>query len=163
MDKQKAGIWYRDGSTVYLLQEDGSIQRDGYPELENKFYATVYSRIGVTSEEREAVAEMFAAAPETAAERDRLRKALEIIRNGQYTYAGIRDIADAALAGTPPPRPDAGQVNAELLGVLNRLRDGLLNLQENAKNRGDRYDVGYVGAMIEHATAAIAKAEEASQ
>jgi hypothetical protein len=272
MDKQKAGIWYRDGSTVYLLQEDGSIQRDGYPELENKFYATVYSRIGVTSEEREAVAELFAAAPETAAERDRLkieldrllereklcatqgeamlraavqcmqevsevvgltvqnspadiaaavralgserdrlreivhpllanaelfnrgtdedwvalknkaqaalaethpyrpdaerdrlRKALEIIRNGQYTYAGIRDIADAALAGTPPPRPDAGQVNAELLGVLNRLRDGLLNLQENAKNRGDRYDVGYVGAMIEHATAAIAKAEEASQ
>jgi hypothetical protein len=61
------------------------------------------------------------------AERDRLRKALETIRNGQHTYAGIRDIADVALAEAPPPRPDAGQVNAELLEALKRVLSWVKN------------------------------------
>jgi hypothetical protein len=74
---------------------------------------------------------MATSALELMEERDRLRAALEAIRGGQHTYAGIRDIADVALAKAPPHRPDAGQVNAELLEGLKRVERFVADELEN--------------------------------
>jgi hypothetical protein len=111
-----------------LMRERDRLREIVHPLLAN---AELFNRgtdedwVALKNKAQAALAETHPYRPD--AERDRLRKALETIRNGQHTYAGIRDIADVALAEAPPPRPDAGQVNAELLEALKRVLSWVKN------------------------------------
>lgn len=124
---------------------------------------TIGSRV-TTADGGEIIAEVYhrdngpiiAAAPETAAERDRLRAALEPLVNaaeagiasGSVFWTAV-DTAKAALANTSPA--PVADVNKELLNAL----------REQIEPRAKGWKVTDWALRDENARAAIAKAEKA--
>ena len=60
--KHTPGPYLIDGNTIYALEHHG--WRKGEETFHNRFYAYVYPERNCPSEEAEAVAKLFAAAPE---------------------------------------------------------------------------------------------------
>lgn len=135
------------------------------------FSARIQPGLGFSYEQVRALVELFAAAPETAAERDRLRvenaemvkalkKAAAVLSAEDMSKSWLISALEAiraALAGTPSPRPDVGQVNTKLL-------EGLQDIANAKRFNRDHFegDKDFADWVQNRARHALAKAGEAT-
>jgi hypothetical protein len=151
--KHTPGPWLLDGQYVQKDADGGII-----------------ARVHGSNAECKANARLIAAAPETAAERDRLREALRQIQNNAAArkwnsesvdradldaWTAIESKAKAALTGSPDPSPTQ-RVRDAAPELFEALKECLAVVQvQNGNLHAD------TNAIQDKARAAIAKAEQA--
>lgn len=99
MKKHTPGPYLIDGNTIYALEHHG--WRKGEETFHNRFYAYVYPERNCPSEEAEAVAKLFAAAPEML---EALRNVREELKQSglwnakDFGWPSNRDAISAAIS-----------------------------------------------------------------